>query len=423
TRESSADYHSEWVFRGGAFELAFMLGWTLGLARGTLPRLASGEDLARRLAELDQAAAEIGAWHRRLPLNPTPLLAGLEDWYNDHLSHPDDSAFWHQWSIARQHAEIEAPITHMGGWFDIFLAGTLNNYAGLRANARTPAARAAQRLIVGPWVHGPWNLALQVQGEVDFGPESLRDYHQVRLPWFDHWLKGRPAPAEPRVQLFVMGENRWRTADDYPLPGTRYAPWYLHAGGRLDEQPAVANEAPDTYTYDPNDPVPTLGGATLQISAGAYDQRPIESRCLTYTSDPLPRDLTIIGPVRCLLAASSSAPDTDWVVRLTDVSPDGFSRLLCDGILRARYRDSAETPSLLAPGEIYEFDVDLWATANTFLAGHRLRVAVTSSSFPRWDRNPNTGGVFGADTQVQTAANTIYHAAAHASRIMLPVID
>ncbi|MEP7357924.1 MAG: CocE/NonD family hydrolase, partial [Anaerolineales bacterium] len=187
--------------------------------------------------------------------------------------------------------------------------------------------------------------------------------------------------------------------------------------------PPSTGEPSDAYTYDPAHPLPTLGGGTLQIPAGAYDQRPIEARCLIYTSDPLPRDLTIIGPVRCRLAASSSAPDTDWVVRLTDVSPDGFSRLLCDGIQRARYRDSAETPSLLTPGAIYDFDVDLWATANTFKAGHRLRVAVTSSSFPRWDRNPNTGAVFGADTRLQTAENTVYHDAQHVSRLILPVID
>src|SRR5205085_7772831 len=152
-----------------------------------------------------------------------------------------------------------------------------------------------------------------------------------------HWLKRQPPdPDEAPVQLFVMGENHWRTASDYPLPNTRYADWHLHAGGRLDEQSPAGEEPPDTYHYDPDEPVPTLGGATLQIPAGAYDQRPIEPRCLTYTSDPLPADLTIIGPVHCLLSASSSAPDTDWVVRLTDVSPDGFSRLLCDGILRAR---------------------------------------------------------------------------------------
>jgi putative CocE/NonD family hydrolase len=421
-RESSADYHAEWVYRGGAFELAFMLGWTLTWARGNLAKLATGAEYDRRLAELDQGLAEIDRWHRRLPLNPNPLLVGLEDWYNDCLSHPEDGPFWHRWNIARQYSEIDTPICHMGGWFDIFLAGTLKNYTGLRANARTPEARRAQRLIVGPWVHGPWNLALQVQGEVDFGPESLRDYNLVRLPWFEHWLKGRPAPDEAPVQLFVMGENHWRAASDYPLPGTRYADWYLHAGGRLDEQPP-ASEAPDAYRYDPDDPVPTLGGATLQIPAGPYDQRPIEARCLTYTSEPLPRDLTIIGSVHCLLAASSSAPDTDWVVRLTDVSPDGFSRLLCDGILRARYRQSAERQSLLTPAEVYEFDVDLWATANTFKAGHRIRVAVTSSSFPRFDRNPNTGGAFGADTQVRIADNTIYHDARRVSRIILPVID
>jgi len=424
-REASADFYAEWVYHGGAFELAFMLGWTLGLAYADPAHLGAGDDLLARKNSLEQALAAIDRWQKHLPLNPNPLLVGLADWYNDYLSHPDDGAYWQQWSIERQHAEIEAPILHLGGWFDIFLNGTLKNFVGLRAHARTPEARRAQRLIVGPWVHGPWNLPKSVQGEVDFGPESVRDYNQRRRPWFDHWLKGIPNGVmdEPAVQLFVMGENRWRSADEYPLPGTRDTPWYLRQDGELSPQPPSAAEPADSYDADPEQPVPTLGGATLNLPGGAFDQRPIEPLCLVYTSEVLAQDLTIIGNVRCVLYAASSAPDTDWVVRLTDVHPDGFSRLLYDGILRARYRQSWTSPSLLTPREVYEFTVDLWATANTFLAGHRLRVAVTSSSFPRFDRNLNTGGVFGAETSGQVAHNTILHDASRPSHIILPVIE
>jgi putative CocE/NonD family hydrolase len=219
-----------------------------------------------------------------------------------------------------------------------------------------------------------------------------------------------------------MGENRWRTADEYPLPGTRETPWHLRDGGVLSPAPPAGAEGADGYRYDPDDPVPTLGGATLNIPGGAYDQRPIEGRCLTYTSAPLERDLTIVGDVRCVLHAMSSAPDTDFVVRLTDVHPDGFSRLLCDGILRARYRDSATRPAPLVPHQVYELTVDLWATANTFRRGHRIRVAVTSSSFPRFDRNPNTGGPVAEAARGQVALNTIVHDAARPSRILLPVV-
>ncbi len=423
-REASADFHAEWVYHGGAFELAFMLGWTLEWAYKDLARLTDGHSYPERQRILEQARAAIESWQRQLPLNPNPLLVGLADWYNDYLAHPDDGPFWWQWNIEQQHSEIETPICHLGGWFDIFLNGTLKNFAGLRANARTDAARRAQRLIIGPWVHGPWNLPNPIQGEVDFGPAAARDYNDLRLPWFDYWLKGSEngVLAEPPVQLFVMGENRWRGADDYPLPNTRYTPWYLRQAGRLDPLAPSGAELADSYDYDPADPVPTRGGNTLNLPGGAFDQRPVEARCLTYTSDSLPADLTIIGNVRCVLYASSSALDTDWVVRLTDVHPDGFSRLLCDGILRARYRESWTTPSLLVPQQVYEFVVDLWATANTFLAGHRLRVAITSSSFPRFDRNLNTGGVFGSETIGQVARNTIYHALGRASHIILPVI-
>lgn len=425
-RESSADYWAEWVYHGGAFELAFMLEWTVKWTYNNLARLAPDpEERARRKGVLEKALGELESWQRHLPLHPNPLVEGLDDWFNEFLAHPADGPFWWRWNIAHRHADIDTPVVHLGGWFDIFLAGTLKNYVGLRAKARSQAARDAQRLIVGPWVHGPLNMAKRVQGEVDFGADAVWDYNARRLPWFDHWLRGirTGISEEPRVQLFVMGENRWRAADEYPLPGTRYTPWYLRDGGALARDAPTGAERADGYRYDPDDPVPTLGGATLNIPGGAYDQRPIEGRCLTYTSAPLPRDLTIVGDVRCVLHALSSAPDTDFVVRLTDVHPDGFSRLLCDGILRARYRESTTDPTPLVPNQAYELTVDLWATANTFRRGHRIRVAVTSSSFPRFDRNLNTGGPVAAEARGQVALNTIFHDAMRPSRIMLPVIE
>src|SRR5439155_1643221 len=355
-RESSADYWAEWVYHGGAFELGFMLEWTVRWTYNNLTRLARSEaEYRARKGILERALQELPSWQRRLPLRPNPLVEGLDDWYNDFLAHPADGPYWQQWSIASQHQEIDTPIVHLGGWFDIFLAGTLKNYVGIRARARSAEARAGQRLVVGPWVHGPLNMAKRVAGEVDFGEEAVRDYNAIRLPWFDHWLKGvaNRILEEPPVQLFVMGENRWRFADVYPLRRTRDVPWFLHAGGGLDRTAPAGAEPADGYVYDPDDPVPTVGGCTLNLPGGAFDQRPIEGRCLVYTSAPVERPLTIIGPVTAVLHAMSSAPDTDWVVRLTDVHPDGTSRLLADGILRARYRESGTAPTLLTPDRVY----------------------------------------------------------------------
>jgi putative CocE/NonD family hydrolase len=302
-RESSADYHAEWVYRGGAFELAFMLAWTVRWTYNNLANLAGGAEYERRKGILERAIEELESWQWHLPLQPNPLVVGLDDWYNDFLANPDDGPFWQQWNIERHYHEIDLPICHLGGWFDIFLNGTLKNFSGIKAKARTPEARQAQRLIVGPWIHGPWNLAESLQGEVDFGPEAIRNFNEMRLPWLDYWLKGveNGVMEGPPVQLFVMGENRWRSAEDYPLPETRYTGWYLHQDGRLDQATPTGAEAADSYLYDPNDPVPTLGGCTLNIPGGPFDQRPIEGRCLTYTSEPLPHDLTIIGPVTCTL--------------------------------------------------------------------------------------------------------------------------
>ena len=435
-RESSADYYREWVYHGGAHEHGFSLHWARLVTDQNLAQLVSGEELVKQQALLDLVQADIDDWYERLPLYPCRFLTGLSDWHNDFLAHPEDGPYWWELAVDRYHDQVETPIYHLGGWFDIFLAGTLKNYTGLRRQARTEAARRAQKLIIGPWVPGPAAVNASKAGDVDFGPEAARALNALRLPWFDHWLKGAENGIldEPPVRLFVMGRNEWRDEADWPLPDTRYANYYLHDSssgsgvaslndGGLSVEPPEGSEQPDSYTYDPDHPVPSIGGNTLGIPNGACDHRPVDERCLTYTSAPLTTELEVTGPVTAVLYAMSSALDTDWVVRLEDVHPNGYSRNLCDGILRARYRNSFQHPEPLEPGKVYRFEIDLWATSNAFLPGHRIRAAVTSSCFPRFDRNLNTGGRIHREAAGQVAINTVLHDELRPSHIVLPLIE
>lgn len=439
-RESSSDYHAEWVFRGGAFELAFSLMWALGVTMNNIEHLVPSEDVERVRAVLARAREhEIETWFTDRPLAPTPLLNGLADWHNEWMAHPDDGPFWWQWNVALKYHEVDTPVYHLGGWFDSFLRGTLENFKGFRAKARSERARGAQKLIVGPWIHGPTNIDKRVVGEIDYGPEAGVALNPLRLAWFDHWLKGIDSGVmeEPAVRYFMMGANTWRTAEDWPPPDTRPLRFYLAGGrsgsavslndGRLSRDVPSATDQPDSYVYDPDHPVPTRGGGYLDYRAepmhGGFDQRPIEPLVLTYTSEPLERDLEVTGPVTATIYAMSTARDTDWVVRLCDVHPDGTSRNVADGVLRARYRNSAERPELLTPNQVERFEVDCWATSNLFKAGHRIRVQVTSSCFPRWDANPNTGEPFGTSKAAVPALNTIFHDAFRPSHLNLSVRD
>jgi len=434
-RESSADFYREWVYRDGAHELGFSLYWARVVTATNLPHLVDAGDLARQEALFAAILADMPQWYERLPLHPVPFLEGLSDWHNIWLEHPEDGPYWWNLGIDRNHHQIDVPIYHQGGWYDIFLAGTVKNYMGLRRRARSETARGAQKLIIGPWVHGSGNINKQTAGSYDFGATAAQDFNEMRLPWFNHWLKGQDTGGldEPPVRLFVMGRNEWRAESDWPLPDTRYAPWYLRGGssgsvaslndGTLSASAPCGAESADSFVYDPDHPVPTLGGNTLGIIDGVHDHVSADELSLTYTSQPLEEELEVTGPVTAVLYAMSSAPDTDWVVRLSDVHPDGYVRNLCDGILRARYRDSYEQPQLLAPGQVYRFDVDLWATSNAFLPGHRIRVSVTSSCFPRFDRNLNTGGPIHREATGQVAINTILHDELRPSHIVLPVID
>ena len=325
---------------------------------------------------------------------------------------------------------------HVTSWYDIFLEGALNAYGALRERGGSDLARRNQRLLVGPWAHiRPYTAPTSGEtGDVDFGPDALIELHQYLLRWFDYWLKDVDTGImeEPPVYLFVMGENKWRSENEWPLARTHYTRYYFHSdgsantrsgGGALSTVPP-GDEPADTYQYDPSDPAPTCGGNTLIIPQGVADQRSVEDRpdVLVYTSDPLERDLEITGPIVAHLYGSSSAVDTDFTAKLVDVRPDGYAHNVQDGIVRARYRTSRSQPSLMEPGQVYEFTIDLWATSHLVKTGHRLRVEISSSNFPRFDRNPNTGAPLGQDSRLETANQTVYHRKHYPSHIVLPII-
>jgi uncharacterized protein len=443
----------ERVFYDGAFHLGDRLSWSLMQAIDTATRqgvdapelrrfgallfdrmaaLAAGDE--QKLSALQTAMlAMLEPWLRHLPLADLPVLQGVAPHYFELLERPAYDEAWHALQVSRWFSEMDLPCASVGGWYDLHLIGNLNIYTGLHARARTPRARQAQRLLVGPWTHGQF---VPRAGELDYGPEAAIDLVGLQARWFDHWLKGIDTGLgdEPPVRLFVMGANRWRDEQEWPLARTTYVPYYFHSAGSANtlhgdgvldpERPG--DEPVDTYVYDPHDPVPTVGGKTLGLGAapGPWDQRAIEARAdvLCYTTPPLTQDLEVTGPLAVTLYAASSAPDTDWTARLVDVHPDGRALIVQEGIVRASSRVPGVIPSPLRPGAVYEYRIDLWATSLVFLAGHRLRVEISSSNFPHWDRNLNTG-LSGIDSSaVATAQQIVVHDAARASHILLPVI-
>jgi putative CocE/NonD family hydrolase len=411
---TGSDFYRGWVYQGGAFQLGFNLFWVWMMSDRS--RAAKAEELFLHLPL------------RSVPL-PDPKWARF---YFDWLEHTTDDAYWRGLSINNRYPQVEVPALNAGGWFDVFLGGTLENFVRMRREGGSEAARSGQRLLLGPWAHGS-TYGLFPDHSFDVcRPGDAIDFTEQQLRFFDHHLRGVPAAAdEAPVRLFVMGENRWRDEEDWPLARAKPTPWYLHAGGALSEQPP-GEEAPDEYVYDPSDPAPTIGGPTslpprmMKANAGPLDQRRVEVRpdVLVYTSEPLPRPIEVTGALSLILHAATSAPDTDFVAKLSDVWPDGTSRILAEGVLRARFRDGFETPRLLEPGAPYAFEIDLVATSNVFQAGHCIRLVVTSSSFPRFDRNANSGRPVGTDESgdLRAARQTVFHDGARPSHVLLPVV-
>jgi putative CocE/NonD family hydrolase len=439
-----ADFFDGGSYRGGAFELGLSAYWLLEVLGidSLMRRYRDDPELGQRLYRLAQAIDGLSSdLLSYLPLNEFPPFRDLDiapSWF-DALAHPLDRNSAAEAMVIGRYQNISAPAYLVASWYDILLGGMLQNYRGLRAQGATPAARQP-RLLIGPWSHGAMN---HVVGDRDFGFASSAllidlkiDIASLQLRWFDYWLKDQQNGImdEAPVKLFIMGENVWRDEQEWPLARTQYTPYYLHSQGRANSLHGdgllsvvpPADEPADQYIYDPAAPVPTCGGALLLppiYRPGPWDQRPVEQRgdVLVYSTPPLDRDVEVTGPIVVKLYAASSAPDTDFVARLVDVHPDGYAQNLTDGIIRARYRHG-DTPELIEPGKVYEYTIDCWATGNLFRAGHRIRLDITSSSFPRWDRNPNTGRPPGSERETRPATQTILHNAAHPSHVILPII-
>jgi hypothetical protein len=323
---------------------------------------------------------------------------------------------------------IHVPAFHIAGWYDIFIRNTIDNYIRMKSSS----AEAPQRLLIGPWTHGNYESLI---GDVDFGVGSSWMFvlpEEEQLRWFDHWLKGEQNGVleEPPVRIFVMGINRWRSEDVWPLQRAVDTHFYLHSGGSANtlagdghlRMDPPGEEDADSFIYDPNDPVPTQGGNQCcyqpALRSGAFDQRQVESRrdVLVYTSKILDSDLEVTGDVRVRLWVATSAVDTDFTAKLVDVSLDGYARNVCDGIVRLGHVTEVKS------GELISLEIDLGPTSNVFLAGHRIRLEISSSNFPRFARNPNTGVAYGQATELVPAHQMVFHDNQRPSHLLLPVV-
>ena len=425
---STSIYH-DWITLNGGWRLSFNFGWGPVRQESRIMQNTGAHTLE------GVNAIHYDQLQRHLPLSTMQQLAGRDaQFYDDWLANPDYNDYWKPLNVEGMFEKITIPVHTFGGWFDIFSQGTLRGYVGMSQKGGTEQARKMSHMVIGPWGHG----ASQSFGDIDFGPTANVEALALQVRWYDHWLKGidNGLASEPPVKLFVMGRNQWVYEQEYPLARTDYRPFYFTSAGGANSdkgngglswtKPAKPSP-PDRFTYDPDKPVPSLGGNNCcgtPTPAGPKDQRPIESRqdILLYTSDVLQDELEVTGPVKVVLYASSDAVDTDFVAKLVDVHPDGTSYNMAEGIVRARYRDSLSAPSLMKPGEVYRFEIDLVGTSIAFLKGHRIRVHVTSSHFPQFDRNPNTGAKFGTTAEIKVAQQTVYHDAERPSHIVLPVI-
>lgn len=435
------DHYSDVAYRGGVLNLGSMLFWCSMMALGEQGRrLATGQTTPQDMQKQAGALFNLAQLYETLPLADMAHLQDVSPHFFNWLAHPAYDDFW-QKIDARNFAQVDKPMLHIGGWYDIFLNGTLQGYIGMRNHAQTAEARSRQKLIVGPWSHGTnWTSSYHEQ---DFGMHASGEaagLTTVQLRWLDRWVRGieNGVEQEPPVRIFVMGINQWRDEEDWPLLDTRYTPYYLHSNGHVNtlhgdgvlSTELPAGEAADRFVYDPHNPVPSIGGANLTPfanSIGPRDQRSVEERedVLVFSTPVLTNAVEVTGPITAHLYVSSSASDTDITCKLVDVHPDGRAMLLTDGILRLRYRQSFTQPTLLQPNEIIPITIDLWSTANVFLPGHRIRIEVSSSCFPKFARNSNTGGDVATENpeQYQTAVNRLYHDADHPSHILLPIIE
>jgi putative CocE/NonD family hydrolase len=425
---TASNYHENWTYQGGALEQWFDEEWSSGLSEDTLRRQVVG-------------GAHALEWANTLPVSDYPVIKspdakGVAPYFQDWIAHPSYDDYWKQWAIDADYSRINIPAYHVGAWYDIFLGGTLKNYMGLKAGAGNQIAKENQRLLIEIGGHAGGGPKI---GDVDFGAQSQYDTTGVMLLWYDYLFKQAKngMESEKPVRVFTMGRNEWRNFDDWPPPGAQAQRMYLHSGGKANSSGGDGSlnsttpkaEPADHYVYDPANPVQTRGGGLCcdngQLAAGPKEQSDIEKRndVLVFTSEPLAADLDATGPVSVELFVQSSAVDTDFTAKLVDLGPNGFAQNITDGILRMRYRNSMEKAENISAGQVYKITIDLWATSNVFLAGHRIRVDISSSNYPRFDRNLNTGETDVAHaTKKNAATNTLLHDAAHPSALSISVL-
>lgn len=415
-RVMGRDAFRDMLYHNGIFALSLAAGWGFGM-------VGRGGQC--------HATTDWPQVFRHLPLIEMDEVAGYHaPFFREWLSHPVYDEYWSALSVEQHYACYDQPILHVGGWYDVYLDGLLRNYMGLRAQGG-PMARAHQKLIIGPWAHCVDTRAL---GPVDFGEQALVDLDAVELRWLDRWVRDVPngIEQEPPVRIFVMGANVWRDEWEWPLARAEESVLHLVSGGHANGvagDGALSADGPagaeaDAYGYDPADPVPTVGGCLLGGSAGPHDHAAIEGRAdvLVFTGPELREPLEVTGFVKAVLYVASDAPDTDFIARLCDVYPDGRSLIVCDGVVRMRFREGLDREVSMEPGCVYEATIEMGATSLVFAAGHRLRVEVTSSCFPRFARNLNTGEPIATATRLRVARQTLCHARAHPSRVILPVV-
>ncbi len=427
--EVSPDDHYDNVYPSGAFQLSNSLDflWFCCGSRTNVPLEVMNWD----------------EWYRHLPLRDDASYAGIQNTvlWNDLLSHPQRDSYWpgpgERIAPGKngpgKYSEILVPTFNTSGWYDQVSQATINNYVGMTQYGPTQL-RGSQKLMMGPWTHN--GLFKTTQGDHVFPAQAAPNGLEWRLRWFDRWLKDMQNgfDKEPPVYIYVMGADVWRTECEWPLKRAHYTNYFLRSGGRANSQlgdgvlstASPGDEAHDSFLYDPNNPVPTLGGnvAMHPSRSGPYDQSAIELRSdvLVYTSAPLEQDLEITGPIILKLFASTDRTDTDFTGKIVDVDRAGYAKILLEGIIRGRYRQTFREQQLLVPQQINEFYIDLWSTSNVFRKGHRIRIEVSSSNFPKYDRNPNTGHRFGQDADLLVASQKIYHDRDHPSHVVLPVI-
>ena len=439
---ASSDFHQSWVYHtGGAMEWGWMVPYAILKGRNTLERAG----LSDLLSEMDKYVLEPGnfgqpltdEWYQHLPLRDwIDRLKEAAPYFHEYFDQELDGPYW--WKIGlKQHLQrINMPMFHISSWYDIFLEGALTAFSEISERGATSLAKENQKLLVGPWAHiRPFTEPNTGGcGDIDFGEAAAIELHEHLRRWFDHWLKDEDTGYldEPSVNIFVMGENQWRQEDEWPLARTHYTKFYLHGdtpanskngGGYLSTVPPD-DDKPDEYIYDPENPVPTKGGNTLIIPFGVANQSETEARddVLVYSTPPLEKDTEITGPIKMHLFAATSAIDTDFTAKLVDVHPDGYSQNLQDGIVRARFRTSVAQPSFVEPGRVYPYVIDLWSTSHLVKKGHQIRIDISSSNFPRFDRNPYTGATLGVDSKLEKAKQTVYHNSTYPSHMVLPLI-